>query len=120
MNRKFLFQFLSQTIIISAIYALLIILGFSNLYFHSFLPNLLSVSFIFLTSGLILFFKLRDHEPIANRFLIMTMVQLISILSLELAYIYTNQTVELILHCLAFSLIQFLFQTFFLVRIQKK
>jgi hypothetical protein len=66
-----------------------------------------------------LFFKLPDKEPIAGRFLIMTGVQLISILSLELAYIYTNQSIELILHGLFFSFVHFILQTIFLVRIQK-
>ena len=119
MNRKFLFQFLFQTILISGLYALLYSLKFIQLETNLFLTNLFSVTFIFILSGVILFINLPDQKPIAGRFLVMTMVQLLSILSLELAYIYTNQSLGLILHGLFFSLIHFLFQTMFLLRIQK-
>ena len=119
MNRKFLFQFLFQTILISGLYALLYSLKFIQLETNLFLTNLFSVTFIFILSGMILFINLPDEKPIAERFLVMTMVQLLSILSLELAYIYTNQSLGLILHGLFFSLIHFLFQTMFLLRIQK-
>lgn len=120
MNKKFLFQFLFQTTIISSIYAVLLVINLFDLSYISAITNLLSITFIFFVCGLILFFKLPDQEPIAGRFLIMTTFQLISILSLELAFIYTNQSVELILHGLFFSLVQFIFQTIFLVRIQKQ
>jgi len=120
MNNKFLLKFLFQTILISLIYFALCAFRLFKLNLQLATTNLFSITFIFALSGFILFFRLPDKEPIASRFLIMTGVQLISLLSLELAYIYTNQTVELILHCLTLSLIQFLFQTYFLVRIQKK
>ena len=119
MNRKFLFQFLFQTILISGLYALLYSLKFIQLETNLFLTNLFSVTFIFILSGMILFINLPDEKPIAERFLVMTMVQLLSILSLELAFKYSNQSIKLILHGLIFSLIHFLFQTIFLVRIQK-
>lgn len=119
MNKKFLLKFLFQTSIISLIYLTLCAFGFLKLNLLFATTNLVSITFIFALSGFILFFRLPDKEPIAGRFLIMTGVQLLSILSLELAYIYTNQSIELILHGLFFSLVQFLFQTIFLVRIQK-
>ena len=119
MNRKFLLQFLFQTILISGLYALLYSLKFIQLETNLFLTNLFSVTFIFILSGMILFINLPDEKPIAERFLVMTMVQLLSILSLELAFKYSNQSIKLILHGLILSLIHFLFQTIFLVRIQK-
>ena len=119
MNKKFLLKFLFQTSLISLIYLTIWAFGLFNLNFRLATTNLVSISFIFALSGFILFFRLPDKEPIAGRFLIMTGVQLISILSLELAYIYSNQSIELILHGLIFSLVQFLFQTIFLVRIQR-
>lgn len=119
MNKKFLLKFLFQTSLISLIYFSLCAFGLFKLNLRLATTNLVSTSFIFALSGFILFFRLPDKEPIAGRFLIMTGVQLISILSLELAYIYTNQSIELILHGLFFSLVQFILQTVFLVRIQK-
>ena len=119
MNRNLLFRFLVQTILISTIYSLVYSLGLYKLAFNLFITNLFSVTFIFVVSGLILFFKLPDQKPIVERFLIMTMIQMLSILSLELAYIYTNQSLVLILNGLVFSLIHFLFQTIFLVRIHR-
>jgi hypothetical protein len=119
MNKKFLLKFLFQTSLISLIYFTLCVFGLFKLDSRFATTNLISITFIFVLSGFILFFKSPDKEPIAGRFLIMTGVQLISILSLELAYIFTNQSIELILHGLFFSLVQFLFQTVFLVRIQK-
>lgn len=119
MNKKFLLRFLFQTSLISLIYFSLWAFGLFKLNLRLATTNLVSTSFIFVLSGFILFFRLPDKEPIAGRFLIMTGVQLISILSLELAYIYSNQSIELILHGLFFSLVQFIFQTIFLVRIQK-
>jgi len=70
-------------------------------------------------SGLILFIKLPDEEPIAVRFIFMTIVQFLAILSLQAAFIYTHQSLQLILHGLFFSFFHFLIQTFFLIRIQK-
>jgi hypothetical protein len=119
MNKKFLLKFLFQTSLISLIYFTLCAFGLFKLDSRFATTNLISITFIFVLSGFILFFKLPVKEPIAGRFLIMTAVQMLSILSLELAYIYTNQSIELILHGLFFSLVQFLFQTVFLVRIQK-
>jgi hypothetical protein len=120
MNRRNLIQFLLQALLISAIYAVILFLNLYNFSLFLGLTTLVSVTFIFVISGVILFLKLPDQEPIAGRFLIMTMVQLISILSLEAAFIYTNQSLELILNSLSFALIHFVFQTIFLVRIQKK
>lgn len=120
MNRRNLIQFLFQALLISAIYAVLLFLNLYNFSLFLGLTTLVSITFVFVISGLILFLKLPDQEPIAGRFLTMTAIQLISILSLVLAYIYTNQSVELILNCLAFAMIHFVFQTVFLVRIQKK
>lgn len=119
MNRKLLIRFLSQTGLISSIYALFFLLNIFKM--ESFLVqiNLFAVTLIFVMSGFILFYKLSDNEPITWRFLIMTMVQLLSLISLELAFIYTNQSVNLILHVLFFSMIHFLFQTLFLIRVQK-
>jgi hypothetical protein len=119
MNKKFLLKFLFQTSLISLIYFTIWALGLFKLDLRFTTTNLISITFIFVLSGFILFFRLPDKEPIAGRFLIMTAVQLISILFLELAYIYTNQSNDLILHGLFFSLVQFIFQTVFLVRIQK-
>jgi hypothetical protein len=119
MNKKFLLKFLFQISLISLIYLTLWAFGLFKLNLRLAATNFVSITFIFIFSGFILFYKLPDDEPIANRFLIMTGVQLISILSLELAYIYTNQSNDLILHGLFFSLVQFIFQTVFLVRIQK-
>jgi hypothetical protein len=119
MNKRFLLKFLVQTSLISLIYFTISAFGLFKLDSRLATTNLFSITFIFVLSGFILFFRLPDKEPIAGRFLIMTAVQLLSILSLELAYIYTNQSNDLILHGLFFSLSQFLFQTIFLVRIQK-
>jgi hypothetical protein len=119
-NRKLLIKFLSQTGLISLIYGLFCAFNLFKVDSFFVLINLFFVTLIFIVSGFILFYRLPDHEPIAWRFLIMTMIQLLSILSLELAFVYTNQSVELILHGLFFSLIHFLFQTIFLVRIQKR
>jgi hypothetical protein len=119
MNRTMLIRFLVQTILISTIYGLVYSFGLYKLAFNLFITNLISVTFIFVVSGFILFFKLPEQKPIVERFLIMTMIQMLSILSLELAYIYSNQSLVLILNGLVFSLIHFLFQTIFLVRIQK-
>ena len=119
MNKRVLLKFLVQTFLISVIYYTICTFGLFKLDSRFSTTNLISITFIFVLSGFILFFRLPDKEPIAGRFLIMTAVQLLSILSLELAYIYTNQSNDLILHGLFFSLVQFLFQTIFLVRIQK-
>ena len=119
MNKKFLFQFLFQTFLVSGIYFAICALGFFKLDLRLAYTNLTSITFIFVLSGFILFYKLPDNKPIADRFLIMTAVQILSILSLELAYIYTNQSLDLILHGLIFSLVQFILQTVFLVIIQK-
>jgi len=119
MNKKFLLKFLFQTFLISVIYFTIYSLGLFNLNIRLVAANLFSITFIFVLSGFILFFRLLDTEPIAGRFLIMTSAQLISILSLELAYIYTDQSIELIMHGLFFSFVHFIFQTVFLVRIQK-
>lgn len=118
MNKRFLIKFLVQTFLISVIYYTICAIELFKLDSHFAKTNLISITFIFVLSGFILFYRLPDKEPIAGRFLIMTAVQLLSILSLELAYIFTNQSIELILHGLFFSLVQFLFQTIFLVRIQ--
>jgi len=119
MNNKHLFRFLIQTILISTIYSFLLFLNVFKLSYYAGVINLISVTSIFIISGLILFFKLPDREPIAWRFLVMTTVQTISILSFLLSYIYTNQSFRLIMNGLIFSLIHFVFQTVFLIRIQK-
>lgn len=119
MNKKSLLKLLFQTFLISVIYYILFALGIFKMDSALVYTNLISITFIFTLSCFILFFRLPDAEPIAGRFLIMTAIQLLSLLSIELAYIYTNQANELILNGLFFSLVQFFFQTAFLIRIQK-
>jgi hypothetical protein len=120
MNNKYLIRFSFQICIISFLYALFLFFRpISAVSFSLGFFNLGIISFVFIFSGFILFWKLPDNKPIAERFLIMTVIQMLSILSVELAYIFTKQAIELILHGLIFSLVQFLFQTYFLVKIQK-
>lgn len=69
---------------------------------------------------MILFISLKDYESFVGRFLIMTTVQMLSFLSVEIAFIYTNQPDELVYHGLIFFFSQFVAQTYFLIRIQKK
>ncbi len=120
MNNNFLLKFLLQVVIISSVYFFLIWSGVFTLSLNIAFVNAFSLTFIFLISGFILFFSLKKEEPIATRFLIMTAVQMLSFLSVETAFIYTKQSVELVYHGLILFFLQFLAQTTFLIRIQKK
>jgi hypothetical protein len=120
MNNNYLIRFSLQICIISFLYALILFFRpVSTVSFSLGFFNLGIISFVFILSGFILFWKLPDNKPIAERFLIMTVIQMTSILSLELAYIYSKQSTELILNSLGFALVHFVFQTIFLIRIQK-
>lgn len=120
MSNNFLWKFLLQVIVISSVYFLLICSKVFALPLKPAIINMLSLTIIFLISGLILFLSLKKGEPIASRFLIMTSVQMLSFLSVETAFIYTNQPDELVYHGLLLFFFQFIAQTFFLIRIQKK
>ena len=120
MKNRFLRDILFQVVVISCLYFVLAYFELFHLSFRKAMVNLFSLTFVFIMSGLILFLNLKKDEPIAGRFLIMTTVQMLSFLSIETAFIYTDQPVEIVYHGLIFFFAQFIFQTIFLVRIQKK
>lgn len=85
------------------------------------LKQLLSIQFIslllVLISAGILFIK-NNGDPTAQtfRFLIVSVTQLLCYLSVSLALIYTDQSVELVLYLLGLSLGVLILQTSYLVR----
>lgn len=103
-----------------AVHLVFLILAFVHI-FELPLKQLLSIQlislFLVLLSAGILFIK-NNGDPAAQtfRFLIISVTQLLGYLSVSLALIYTNQSLELVLYLLGLSLSVLILKTSYFVR----
>jgi len=112
-----LWSYLATLVAVHLVFLILVLLGVFELSYKQLWSVQVTSMFLVLTSAGILFVK-NNGDPTAQtfRFLILNVTQLLGYLSVSLALIYTDQSVESVLYLLGLSLSVLILQTSYLVR----
>jgi hypothetical protein len=112
-----LWSYLATLVAVHLVFLFLVLLGVFELSYKQLCSVQVTSMFLVLTSAGILFVK-NNGDPTAQtfRFLILNVTQLLGYLSVSLALIYTDQSVESVLYLLGLSLSVLILQTSYLVR----